>query len=272
MLLSGASIFWSRVSDPLLYTTEGKICKLSVSSKFSKIFTCLRDFCQLHTLTLHCDVDDSHKEILYQLMIAPGSELKKLVVVRKCTASIMALTLSKSSLEELAIITTDAHLDMKQLRTELLPILSQKNTNLKNLAVSSELIGPLATLLPNITSMTYLEIVGEVTDSIMPVLITTVQSLHTLKVFKVTNEYIMRRKHDKTFSVTANFTYCNGYCCTLYMYAHDLSELVEAAASNSQLKEVILPRYAYLNLPHHIKTHHQQLLKCNDDFFITKNP
>ena len=248
-------------------TTKGKTSILSVSSKFSKIFTQLREFCQLDTLILHCDVDDSHKEILHQLMTAPGSELKRLLAARKCAASIMALTLSQSSLEELAILTTSIHSNMKQLRTELLPILPQRNTNLKKLAISSELIEPLSTLLPNIAFMTHLEIVGEITRSNMPVLITTVQSLHTLKVFKVKNEYIMRDyevydklKDDVTAcSIPLQKNVC--YCMSHEISVTDLSELVEAAASNSQLKEVILTQYDYECLPQHIKTRYQQLLK-----------
>ena len=106
-------------------TIEGKIYALTLSSEFSEIFTRLREFCQLHTLILYCDIDDSHKEILHQLTITPGSKLKRLVVHRKCTASIIALLLSQSSLEELAITTT---FDVSQLRTELLPILPQRNS------------------------------------------------------------------------------------------------------------------------------------------------
>ena len=122
-------------------------------------------------------------------MIEPESKLKRLVAARKCAASIMALTLMQSIF--FGRIGNTYHSNMKQLRTELLPILPQRNTILKKLAVSSELIEPLSTLLPNIAFMTHLEIVGEIMHSIMPVLITTVQSLHTLKVFKVTNEHIM---------------------------------------------------------------------------------
>ena len=256
-------------------TTKGKIYALTLSSEFSKIFTQLRDFCQLHTLILHCDVDDSHKEILHQLMIPQGSELERIVINGKCTASIMALLLSQSSLEELAITTT--FFDINQLRTELLPIVPRRNSTLKKLAISGEVIELLATLLPNIVSMTHLEVIGEVTDGSMPVLINTVKSVHTLEVFKLTNDYTVR-PHKKLTS-KPRLTQSIGLVPLqsiglvpltqsiqgLVPYNNNLSELVEAAASNNQVKEVGLPRYAYRNLPQHILTRHQQLLKCNKD-------
>ena len=64
--------------------------------------------------------------------------------------------------------------------TELLP---HSNTNIKQLTIHQELnIHPLATLLPNVTSLTYLKIDGQVTDSDISVLITTLLSLHMLEV------------------------------------------------------------------------------------------
>ena len=242
--------------------TKGKIHVLTLSSEFPDIFTRLREFCQLHTLILYCDIDDSQKEILHQLIIPPESELNRLVVNRKCTASIMALLLSHSSLEELAITTT--FLDISQLGTELLPILPQRNSTLKKLAISGEVIELLATLLPNIVSMTHLEIVGGITNSSIPVLITTVRSLHTLEVFKLTNEYTVR-PHKNLRAIRRHIVLQQALYWDDFTNI-DLSELVEAAASNNQVKEVGLPQYAYQNLPQHIQTRHQQLLKCNDDF------
>ena len=70
------------------------------------------------------------------------------------TGSFIPLLLGLSSLEELMLQSFQSNLN-----TELLP---HSNTNLKKLTISSELIQPLAlaTLLPNITSLTYLEIFG----------------------------------------------------------------------------------------------------------------
>ena len=55
-----------------------------------------------------------------------------------------------------------------------------------------EVVELLATLLPNIVSLTHLEVIGEVTESSMPVFITTVQSLHMLEVLKLTSMYTVR--------------------------------------------------------------------------------
>ena len=112
--------------------------------------------------------------------------------------------------------------------------LSHSNTSLKKLTISSELIQPLATLLPNITSLTYLETVGIVTHSDVSVLITTVQSLHYLDVLRL-------RDHGFTSRT-------------------DLSELV-MAAGNSRLKELSLDSRYYDNLPQHIREHYKHLLK-----------
>ena len=109
-------------------------------------------------------------------------------------------------------------------------------------------------------------LVGEVTDGSMPVLITTVQSLHTLEVLKLTSMYAVR-PHENLVSesVYSPHLQLRSLPAPLNYDSDDLSELVEASASNNQVKEVRLPRYAYWELPLHIQTRHQQLLKCNED-------
>ena len=67
--------------------------------------------------------------------------------------------------------------------------LPQENTNIKKLAISCNLLHPLAALIVNITSLTYLEI-GALLDSNLPVLTNIVQSHHTLEVLEI--GYIMR--------------------------------------------------------------------------------
>ena len=84
------------------------------------------------------------------------------------------LLLGLLSLEECRIISSNVNIN-----TELLP---QSNTNLKKLTIQQKHIQPLATLLPNITSLTYLEVIGLVTYNDVSVLITTVQALHMLEV------------------------------------------------------------------------------------------
>ena len=72
--------------------------------------------------------------------------------------SFFSLLLGLLSLEECRIISNNIDIN-----TELLP---QSNTNLKKLTIQQEHIQPLATLLPNITSLTYLEVIGLVTVSV----------------------------------------------------------------------------------------------------------
>ena len=66
------------------------------------------------------------------------------------------------------------------MRTELLP---HSNTNLKKLIISRDFIHLLAALIPNIVSLTYLEILYPL-DSDLPVLTNIVQSHHTLEVLE----------------------------------------------------------------------------------------
>ena len=97
----------------------------------------------------------------------------------------------------------------------------------------------------------------------MPVLITTVQSLNTLEVFKLTYGYTVR-PHKNMPKATISLQL--QLCLSIMHKNIDLSALVKAAASNNQVKEVELPRYTYQKLPKHIQKRYQQLLKCNDDF------
>ena len=76
----------------------------------------------------------------------------------------------QSSLEELII---------HQLSFET-TLISHENTNLKRLTISGNLLQPLAAVLPNITSLTYLRINYPVANSDLLVLIDLVQSHTTL--------------------------------------------------------------------------------------------
>ena len=139
------------------------------------------------------------------------------------------LLLNLSSQKDLTIETNQINV-----RTELLPLC---NTNLKKVTIPSGLIQPLATLFPNITSLTYLHVWGDIlTDSDISVLITTVQSLHMLEVLEL-------------------WTYP-----TLERTRNDLSELVEAAG-NSRLNVLVLDSRYYDNLPQHIREQYGHLLK-----------
>ena len=146
------------------------------NAPFSQIFTRLQNFCQLFALTIlvddyFCDDDDD----IFQKLIASSSrvEFSSLRPMNSCTLQTL---FGQSSLEELVINTYGDS-----------PHLPDKNTNLKKLTISGYLIEPLAALLPNITSLTYLRINNDysMTDSDLLVLIDLVQSHTTLEELKL---------------------------------------------------------------------------------------
>ena len=96
------------------------------------------------------------------------------------------------------------------------------NLNPEKLSISSAFIQPLAALLPNITSLTYLEIADYVSDSDLPVLTKLVQSHPTLEVLNI---HDIRSVYNST----------------------ELSSLVEAAGS-SQLKKLTIEQCDIIEL------------------------
>ena len=119
-------------------------------------------------------------------------------------------------------------------KCDIIELINYANTNPKELIISDLLIQPLAALLPNITSLTYLEITGDVSDSDLPVLANIVRSHPTLEVLNI----VKVRAIDLT----------------------KLSLLVEAAI-NSQLKEIRVYEFNYDQLPSHFREAHKQLLQ-----------
>ena len=99
-------------------------------------------------------------------------------------------------------------------KCDIIELLNYANTNPKELILLELLIQPLAALLPNVTSLVYLEITGYVSDSDLPVLTNIVQSHPTLEVLNITDLPLM----------------CN---------STKLSPLVEAAG-NSKLKKLAI--------------------------------
>ena len=197
-------------------TVKGKIQELHIYS-LCKYLIQLEEFCQLHTLCLHyLHVDNNGDDVILCQLIEHQSRLRRVnfQVTVLLPSSFIPLLLGLSSLEELALRSFSININ-----TELLP---HSNTNLKKLIMTSDLIQPLATLFPNMTSLTYLEIFGPVTDSDMSVLIATVQSLHMLEELHLVG---YRHTGDKL----------------------DSSELV-LAAGNSQLKKLRIDSSYYDNL------------------------
>ena len=150
---------------------------LSLTSlPFSQVFPSLKVFCELDYLVIclyhdYCDHDD---EIILQQLIAPGSGLKRLeyrVRPDLLTTTPIPILFQPSSLQKLTLVLEDI-----VLHDELLP---HENTNLKELTITRNLLHPLAALIMNITSLTYLGIVVGLRDSDLPVLTIIVQSPHT---------------------------------------------------------------------------------------------
>ena len=202
-----------------------------------QIFHDLKEFCQLQSLKLrHVPCYDEDSLVMFQHLIAPESQLKKLVYqTHRFTCAFISLMLDQSSLEELTIICTTSS------KIEHLPC---KNTNLKKLTLSAKLIGSLETLLPNITSLTYLKTTTEGVDKLeLNILTKTVQSLPRLQVLEI--------------------EFANYYCWDgrSHHVPTSLLQLIEAAG-NSQLKELTIGPICFYLLPSDCKERYKHLLKC----------
>ena len=169
-------------------------------------------------------------------LIGPESKLRKLdfhshVFVEE-TLEFISLMFNQSSLEELTIVYP------MYSRIEHLP---HKNTNLKNLLLSAQLIESLEALLPNTTSLTCLKITGcSVDNAELNVLIKTVQSLPTLQVLEI--EFVMYYgRNGRPIGVPSS-----------------LPQLIEAAG-NSQLT---INAKCFNLLPSDFKERYKRLLKC----------
>ena len=204
-----------------------KICRSSLSVTIK-----LREFSRLKNLELsmvHIDHDDL---VIFKQLIAPGSEPESLAfwyfVSQIISSSLLISTLFQpSSLQELTL-TTDVTIN----ETQLLP---HGNTNLKKLTIRRNFLDPLAALIVNITSLTYLKI-RDLLDSDLPVLTNIVQSHHTLEVLAI---YEIQNCTDST----------------------NLLQLIEAADSNEHVVTFELRTSTYNKLPPHIHEQYKHLLK-----------
>ena len=204
-------------------------------SSLSVIIT-LREFSRIKELDVW-DVNIDHDDLVgIQQLIAPGSELKSLFfrhVDSQISSQLLISTLFQpSSLQELALFTDDTINE-----TQLLP---HGNTNLKKLTISRNLLHPLAALIVNITSLTFLEI-NDLLDSDLPVLTNIVQSHPTLEVLAI---YEIQDCTDST----------------------NLLQLIEAADSNEQVVKFKLYCSDYNKLPPHIQEQYKHLLKPYYDY------
>ena len=212
---------------------KGRIVSLYMyGSLFLPVIITFREFSRLKKLELWIvDIDHDDLVILQQL-IAPGSGLKSLLISgdkSQCQiiSSLLISTLFQpSSLHELTLINVDTINE-----TQLLP---HGNTNLKELHISFDL-HPLAALIVNMTSLTYLKIDLPL-DSDLPVLTNIVQSHHTLEVLHI---FAIQNCTDST----------------------NLLQLIEAADSNEHVVTFKLGLSTYNMLPPHIHEQYMHLLK-----------
>ena len=215
------------------------LCLILQSLFFSQIITPLKEFCKLHRLIIliHHYYYDHDDEVILKQLIAPGSGLRKLEyhnirIGELRTNTLIPLLFQPSPLQELAL--NLGYQDIV-LHDELLP---HENTNLKALTISPNLLPPLAALIMNITSLTYLKIgYVELDSNDLPVLTNIVQSHYTLEVLKI-GEVFYRSDENKT----------------------NLFQLIEAAG-NSRLKKLRLYKSDYDKLPPHIHEQYKHLLE-----------
>ena len=215
---------------------EGSIAKRNIlslnlinGSSLFVIFT-LREFSRLKKLELSMVNIDHDDLVILQQLIAPGSELEFLSIygIKSQISSLLVSTIFQpSSLQELTLITFETINE-----TQLLP---HGNTNFKKLRISRNLLHPLAALIVNITSLTYLEIDYPL-DSDLPVLTNIVQSHHTLEVLCI--------------SKIQNYTDLT-----------NLLQLIKAADSNEHVVTFKLHTSDYNQLPPHIHDQYKHLLE-----------
>ena len=208
---------------------------LSIKSYFSRVIgPILYQFCELRNLVvyIHHHDHDSDGEVIILQLIAPGSALRRLEYSGGSHMStLIPMLFRPSSLQELTLCVGFEEIILH----ELLP---HENTNLKKLAISCNLLHPLAALIVNITSLTCLEI-GALLDSDLPVLTNIVQSHHTLEVLEI--GYIMRDYNALTKPST------------------NLLQLI-VAAGNSKLRTLKLRKSYCDELPPEIREDYKHLL------------
>ena len=214
---------------------------LSLSSLlFSQVMIPLKEFCELDCLAIliphgYHDHDD---EVILKQLIAPGNGLRRLVYDSSelHVNTLVPLLFQPSSLQELRLKSSPQYI---VLHDELLP---HENTNLKKLTISDNLLHPLAALVMNITSLTYLKISRSLRDSDLPVLTNIVQSHHTLEVLQI--GWIIYNRYSKT----------------------NLLQLIEAAGK-SRLKKLRLYIPNYDKLSPHIHEQYKHLLETHNELF-----
>ena len=227
---------------------KGKIEKLTVLADFirvhtsesltlSRIFSRLREHCQLHELCLSNVSIGSDDAVVLRQLIAPGSSLRYLTYLDRDGSDVVLLLpclLGQTSLELLyirAYVRSNVNLTPEH---DLAPL---TNTNLKHLLISGTFIQPLATSIINITFTSLKQLViysPSLANSEVPVFVTILQSLHTLEVLEFRS----------TLQTLTELS---------------LSKLV-IAIGNSHLKELKLGKRDYNRIPQQVREHYDHML------------
>ena len=211
----------------------GRIHYLSLAGlSLSQVFSRLGKFCQLIANLELVDVDiiDSNDVNILRQLIAPGSELRHIDSFHcycSCSLDSFQTLFDQSSLEELIIYNARMHFEFYDLHE------NTKNTNLKRLTITGNLLQPLAAVLSNITSLTYLRINYPVTDSDLLLLIDLVQSHTTLEELELCADEIIGYETDLVVDPTLT----------------NLPQLMEIADNSRLVLTVEEEYYDYLPVP-----------------------
>ena len=182
--------------------------------------TQLEKFDQLHceNLRLHCvSINHDDENVLQKLMESGRLRRLEYTTGLEHTDTLIPLLFQQSSLQELIL---EVH---SNLRTELLP---KNNENIKKLVFTCNILHSLASLIPKITSLIYLEITDILSDESLLDLTKIVQLHLTLEVLKIASH------KDRTDTSNTN-----------------LLLLIEAADNNRQLRELKIECSDYDKLP-----------------------
>ena len=227
------------------FSPKGKIRHLYlVDVNFSQLYLKLRSFSQLASLQFYeCTFDhDDQLQVILRQLIAPEGGLRKLVLYNSDIGSIDTLVpmlFGCSSLKNLQLFFTDDFY-----RTDLLPHCNQY------LSISSKLIPSLASILPNITNLTYLGIDVPIPKSAIPVLVNIIQSHPTLGVLELNTSDV--DVNDWTIDPRLKWFKEEGLTYII--------PIIDAAKNNSKLAELVLLRDYYDCLPLWVVEENKKLL------------
>ena len=190
---------------------------------------------------LHFRMGGGHDEDQLYILIVLAVKMVEIIVGWVCSyVDHYTLASSVHSLVLSAAVRWPHHHDQNHLHARTINMyrlitrhdpLPCENANFKKLNISGDLLQPLAALIVNITSLTYLEIGVVLLDSDLPVLTNIVQSHCTLEVLEIV------------------------------LISEQLATDLIKAVNNSRLKKLRFLKLIYDNLPPHIHEQYKHLLE-----------